>query len=157
MAVRIGVLAGDDVVIIHHQPRPDGSRQMPEIGIVIPAHASALGKALLGFLPTEADRILAESHRSMTVTRSPTLASCAPSSPPSPAQHWRKRKMRPYSANRASQLRSSACTVSPSAQSALSCPTTDWPVSEGVLDIVRGAARNISLELGAAHWPAQPR
>src|SRR5512132_1184626 len=63
LAVRIAVLAGDDVVIIHHQPRPDGSRQMPEIGIVIPAHASALGKALLGFLPAEADRILAESRR----------------------------------------------------------------------------------------------
>ena len=37
MAVRTGVLAGDDVVIIHHEPRPDGSRQMPEIGIIIPA------------------------------------------------------------------------------------------------------------------------
>src|SRR6478672_13151206 len=46
-AVRTGVLLVDDVVIIHHEPRPDGSRQMPEVGIVIPAHASALGKALL--------------------------------------------------------------------------------------------------------------
>src|SRR3954451_14290665 len=34
MAVRIGVLAGDEVVIIHHEARPDGSRQMPEIGLV---------------------------------------------------------------------------------------------------------------------------
>ena len=30
MAVRTGVLAADEVVIIHHEPRPDGSRQMPE-------------------------------------------------------------------------------------------------------------------------------
>ena len=40
-SVRTGVLLLDDVVIIHHEPRPDGSRQMPEVGIVIPAHASA--------------------------------------------------------------------------------------------------------------------
>src|SRR6476660_3311304 len=48
-AVRTGVLLLDDVVIIHHEPRPDGSRQMPEVGIVIPAHTSALGKAILAF------------------------------------------------------------------------------------------------------------
>ncbi|WP_203217830.1 helix-turn-helix domain-containing protein [Nocardia terpenica] len=51
LAVRVGVLFGDDVVIIHHEPRPDGSRQMPEVGIEIPAHASALGKAMLAFVP----------------------------------------------------------------------------------------------------------
>src|SRR3954454_21698705 len=66
MAVRTGVLAGDDVVIIHHEPRPDGSRQMPETGIVIPAHASALGKAQLAFMPGDAERVLAAAHRSMT-------------------------------------------------------------------------------------------
>ena len=44
-SIRTGVLLLDDVVIIHHEPRPDGSRQMPEVGIVIPAHASALGKS----------------------------------------------------------------------------------------------------------------
>ena len=59
MAVRTGVLLIDDVVIIHHEPRPDGSRQMPEVGIVIPAHASALGKAMLAFLPEDAERMLA--------------------------------------------------------------------------------------------------
>jgi DNA-binding IclR family transcriptional regulator len=53
LAVRVGVLLIDDVVIIHHEPRPDGSRQMPEVGIVIPAHASALGKAMLAFLPED--------------------------------------------------------------------------------------------------------
>src|SRR3954464_2128451 len=67
MAVRTGVLLVEDVVIIHHEPRPDGSRQMPEVGIVIPAHASALGKAMLAYLPDEAERMLAEGElRSMT-------------------------------------------------------------------------------------------
>jgi DNA-binding IclR family transcriptional regulator len=67
LAVRTGVLLIDDVVIIHHEPRPDGTRQMPEVGIVIPAHASALGKAMLAFLPDETERILKEGElRSMT-------------------------------------------------------------------------------------------
>jgi DNA-binding IclR family transcriptional regulator len=67
LAVRTGVLLIDDVVIIHHEPRPDGSRQMPEVGIVIPAHASALGKAMLAFLPDETERLLTEGElRSMT-------------------------------------------------------------------------------------------
>ena len=67
LAVRTGVLLIDDVVIIHHEPRPDGSRQMPEVGIVIPAHASALGKAMLAFLPDETERLLKDGElRSMT-------------------------------------------------------------------------------------------
>jgi DNA-binding IclR family transcriptional regulator len=36
-------------------------------------------------------------------------------------------------------------------------PTTDWPVSESVLDALREAARNISRELGATRWPATSR
>ena len=55
------VLLIDDVVIIHHEPRPDGSRQMPEVGIVIPVHASALGKAMLAFLPEDEKRVAAVS------------------------------------------------------------------------------------------------
>jgi DNA-binding IclR family transcriptional regulator len=67
LAVRTGVLLIDDVVIIHHEPRPDGSRQMPEVGIVIPVHASALGKAMLAFLPEEEKRVLtSDGLRSMT-------------------------------------------------------------------------------------------
>lgn len=66
-AVRTAVLLLDDVVVIHHEPRPDGSRQMPEVGIVIPVHASALGKALLAFTPGEARRVLdTTALRSMT-------------------------------------------------------------------------------------------
>ena len=67
LAVRTGVLLIDDVVIIHHEPRPDGSRQMPEVGIVIPVHASALGKALLAFSPDDEKRVLTSGDlRSMT-------------------------------------------------------------------------------------------
>ena len=51
-AVRTAVLLFDEVVVVAHEPRPDGTRQMLEVGIVIPAHSSALGKALLAFHPT---------------------------------------------------------------------------------------------------------
>ncbi|WP_206318795.1 IclR family transcriptional regulator [Actinacidiphila epipremni] len=50
-AVRVAVLLGSDVVVVHHVLRPDGSRQMRELGIAIPAHATALGKVLLAFQP----------------------------------------------------------------------------------------------------------
>jgi DNA-binding IclR family transcriptional regulator len=72
-AVRTGVLLLGDVVVVHHQPRPDGTRQMPEVGIVIPAHASALGKAMLAFAADGARDIDA---RSMTGGRSPTPHGC---------------------------------------------------------------------------------
>src|SRR6476661_1136717 len=65
-AVRTGVLLLEDVVIIHHEPRPDGSRQMPEVGIVIPAHASALGKAILAFTGSDGRPAGTSPLRSMT-------------------------------------------------------------------------------------------
>jgi DNA-binding IclR family transcriptional regulator len=49
-AVRVGVLVGWNVVIVHHVFRPDDSVQMPEVGAAIPWHASALGKAIVANL-----------------------------------------------------------------------------------------------------------
>jgi DNA-binding IclR family transcriptional regulator len=155
-AVRIAVLAGDDVVIIHHQPRPDGSRQMPEIGIVIPAHASALGKALLGFLPAEADRILAESRRSMTGDTITDTAELL--------KQFTGVTRTALAEEKDEAVLGESSVAAPifgahgSAIGAISVvlPTTDWPVSEVVRDALREAARNISRELGAARWPAQP-
>src|SRR3954452_16907586 len=65
-AVRTGVLLLGDVVVVHHEPRHDGTRQMPEVRIVIPAHACALGKALLDTDPDAAAQVLAGPRGSMT-------------------------------------------------------------------------------------------
>jgi DNA-binding IclR family transcriptional regulator len=46
-AVRVGVLVGPNVVIVHHVFRPDDSVQMLEVGAAIPWHVSALGKAIV--------------------------------------------------------------------------------------------------------------
>src|SRR5690348_1877807 len=46
-SVRIGTLHDKQVLIVHHVFRPDDSRQALDVGSLVPAHASALGKALL--------------------------------------------------------------------------------------------------------------
>jgi DNA-binding IclR family transcriptional regulator len=156
LAVRIGVLAARDVVIIHHEPRPDGSRQMPETGIVIPAHASALGKALLAYAPDAVDQLCADALRSMTGS---TLTD--------PAQL--RTQLRAIAATGVAEEVDEAVLGEASLAAPIFgtyehvvgaigvvLPTTDWPVGEPVRDALREAARNISRELGAPRWPAPP-
>lgn len=50
-AVRVGVMHGSSVVVVHHVFRPDGAFQVLEVGAQLPAHASALGKAMLAYAP----------------------------------------------------------------------------------------------------------
>jgi DNA-binding IclR family transcriptional regulator len=157
LAVRTGVLLIDDVVIIHHEPRPDGSRQMPEVGIVIPVHASALGKAMLAFLPEDEKRVLTSAElRSMTgeTVTSPDLLR-----------------------DQLDQIRSSGVATERDeaviGESSLASPVFDSygeavgaigvVVPSGsdlerppVSDLVRETARAVSRELGAAAWPPRP-
>lgn len=49
-AVRVGVLGGSNVLIVHHVFRPDDSVQLLEVGASIPWNASALGKAIVAYL-----------------------------------------------------------------------------------------------------------
>jgi DNA-binding IclR family transcriptional regulator len=156
-AVRTGVLLVDDVVIIHHEPRPDGSRQMPEVGIVIPVHASALGKAMLAFLPDDEKRVLTGALRSMT---GETLTS------PDDLR------------GQLDEVRSTGIAVEQDeaviGESALAGPVFDSSgeavgaigvvIPSGVeladhaaRDIVRETARSLSRELGAATWPPRPQ
>ncbi len=60
-AVRVGVMHGGSVVIVHHVFRPDTTLQILEVGAELPLHASALGKAMLAFSPDHSlDDLLAE-------------------------------------------------------------------------------------------------
>ena len=65
-SVRIGTLHENQVLIVHHVFRPDDTRQALEVGSLMPAHATALGKALLAhhaYIAAElADRPLASLH-----------------------------------------------------------------------------------------------
>jgi DNA-binding IclR family transcriptional regulator len=72
-AVRIGALQSGGVIVVHHVFRPDDTRQALDVGSTLPAHASALGKALLAYAPN-ASIVLAKglppySHRTITDPR----------------------------------------------------------------------------------------
>jgi DNA-binding IclR family transcriptional regulator len=71
-SVRIGTLHENQVLIVHHVFRPDDSRQALEVGALMPAHATALGKALLARHPYVAaelsGRSLLSSYTPETVT-----------------------------------------------------------------------------------------
>jgi DNA-binding IclR family transcriptional regulator len=144
MAVRLGVLVGDDVVVIHHEPRPNGGRQMPEIGIVIPAHASALGRAQLAFLPAAATRLLAASDGAELRRHLGDIVRTAIAEETDEAVLGESSVAAPVFGAHGAPMGAIGVVLS----------TTDWPVSEAVHGAVREAARNISRELGAARWPA---
>lgn len=50
-AVQIGALHDGKVLVVHHVFRPDDSVQSLQVGALLPAHATALGKVLLAFDP----------------------------------------------------------------------------------------------------------
>jgi DNA-binding IclR family transcriptional regulator len=53
-SVRIGSLLDGSVLVVHHVFRPDNSLQTGEIGLLLPPHASAIGKVLLAYSPSAA-------------------------------------------------------------------------------------------------------
>jgi DNA-binding IclR family transcriptional regulator len=57
--VRIGTLHEGKVLVVHHVFRPDDSRQALEVGSLVPAHATALGKMLLARHQYEAEELAA--------------------------------------------------------------------------------------------------
>ncbi|MFD0516902.1 IclR family transcriptional regulator [Paractinoplanes durhamensis] len=56
-AVRIGVLDPSGVRVIHHVFRPDDTTQAMDVGLVIPAHATSMGKVLLAYDVLAADAV----------------------------------------------------------------------------------------------------
>src|SRR5690348_8664850 len=52
-AVRVGVMHGSSVVVVHHVFKPDAAFGILEVGLQLPLHASALGKAILAFSPAQ--------------------------------------------------------------------------------------------------------
>jgi DNA-binding IclR family transcriptional regulator len=154
-AVRTAVLLLDDVVIIHHEPRPDGSRQMPEVGIVIPAHASALGKAILAFTGPDGrpgGRAPLRSMTGDTITSREALEA--------ELESVRTTGL----ADEAEEALLGECGVAAPVFDAhadvagaigVVVPSAAWPVDQAVRDAVREAARAISRELGAPGWPSR--
>jgi DNA-binding IclR family transcriptional regulator len=154
LAVRTAVSMAENVVVVHHEPRPDGSRQMPEVGIVIPAHASALGKAILAF-DEEAVEALLDSGplRSMT---GETVAD----------ERALRRQLDRIRENGVAEEVEEAvlgeCGIAAVLSDRLGgavgamglvASVEDWPLPPNVIAALRTAARSVSRELGATSWP----
>lgn len=140
--VRVAVPLADDVVVVAAAPTP------VEVGIVIPAHACALGKALLAHgacsVAERPRRMTGETlvdgrdrAAALTAVRSTGLATeveeavlgeCGLAAPVATADE--------------------VCGAI-----ALVVPSADWPLPPSALDALRQTARAISRELGASTWP----
>lgn len=149
-AVRTAVLLNEEVVVVAHEPRPDGTRQMPEVGIVIPAHASALGKALLAFSAYEVPAGPLRSMTGDTVTDPAVLAEQLDS------------VRQTGIANEVEEAVLGECGLAAvvfdaSGEAAgaigLVVPAGRWPLDLDAADALRDTARTLSRELGAPVWP----
>jgi DNA-binding IclR family transcriptional regulator len=148
-AVRTAVLLFDEVVVVAHEPRPDGTRQMPEVGIVIPANASALGKALLAYAADYPSGEL-RGMTGETVTDTAELAT-------------QLDQIRGIGiATEVEEAVLGECSVAATVFDAsgdaagaigLVVPAARWPLDPEAVDALRDTARTVSRELGAPVWP----
>jgi DNA-binding IclR family transcriptional regulator len=158
LSTRLGAELFDEVIIIHHNRRPDGTQQMPETGLSIPAHASAMGKILLAYNPEQADELFAKPLRSLT---GDTITD--------PAQliiQFAQIVQRGIATEEDEAVLGESSIAAPVvdrsgsviAAVAVVLPSSEWPPEDNVLNGLRETARNISRELGATSWPpsAQP-
>jgi DNA-binding IclR family transcriptional regulator len=65
-SVRIGTLHEGQVLVVHHVFRPDDSLQALEVGALLPAHATAMGKILLADHRYVADALAQEGLAPIT-------------------------------------------------------------------------------------------
>jgi len=160
LAVRMGVEFFAEVIVIHHEPRPDGSRQMPETGLTIPAHASALGKVLLAYRPSFKASVLSLGPlRSLTGDTVTDLDELEKALAEVVATG--------YAVEDEEAVLGEASIAVPVADRdgeavaaiAVVLPSSEAPVADSALTLLRETARNVSRELGAPGWPpavAQP-
>ena len=155
-AVRVGVLHGTAVVVVHHVFRPDSSLQILEVGALLPVHATALGKAILAFAPaTLVDDVLDDDLPRLTA-RTPTAKAL-------------RTELDVVRENRYARERDEAVL----GESSIAAPIVDRTghaigaigivgdterllpraPAKGVTAAVIEAARGVSRELGARRWP----
>ena len=150
------MLHGASVTVVHHVFRPDAAFQVLEVGAQLPAHASALGKAMLAFAPepvvadllaeplpkltnrtltAKALRAELEAVREQGVARERDEAVLGESSV-ARADHRPRRPRR-----RRDRVVGETAELLPRGP------------AKGVVAAVTEAARAISRELGAGRWP----
>ena len=153
LSTRLGAQLFHEVLVIHHNRRPDGSQQMLETGLTMPMHASAMGKVLLAYHPHLADEVLVGPLTSLTgdtVTDAAKLELQLVQVAERGLATEEDEAVLGESSVAAPIADRSGAVV---AAIAVVVPTSEWPPEAGVLNDLREAARNISRELGAPVWP----
>ena len=155
-AVRVGVLHGPSVVVVHHVFRPDTTLQILEVGLQLPAHASALGKAILAYAPPATlEDLLAEDLPRLTAR---TLA------PKALRAELQAVRENTYARERDEAVLGESSVAAPifdhsghavGAIAAVGDTERLLPraPAKGLTAAVVDAARGVSRELGAPRWP----
>jgi len=156
LSTRLGAELFDEVIIIHHNRRPDGSQQMLETGLTIPVHASAMGKVLLAYNPIAVDEVLTAPLRSLTgetITDLATLQLQLAQIAERGLATEQDEAVLGESSIAAPVVDQSGAVI---AAVAVVLPSSEWPPEDNVLNDLRETARNISRELGSTAWPPVP-
>jgi DNA-binding IclR family transcriptional regulator len=158
-AVRVGVRHGASAVVIHHVFRPAATFQVLEVGLQLPLHASAVGKAILAFLPaTDLEDFLAEPLLRLT-KRTATTASLR--------AELKTIREQALATERDEAVLGESSVAAPifdhmghgvGAIGVVDASEIIFPrgIARGLNTAVLEAARGISRELGAAGWPPPP-
>jgi DNA-binding IclR family transcriptional regulator len=156
-AVRVGVLHGPSVVVVHHVFRPDATLQILEVGAQLPAHASALGKAILAYAPeATVDDLLAETPARLTAR---TLTPKALRDDLSAVRERGTARERDEAVLGESSIAAAIFDHADHAVGAIGVVGDTELIlprgpARGLSAAVTEAARGISRELGARRWPA---
>jgi DNA-binding IclR family transcriptional regulator len=154
-ATRLGVNLLDEVLIIHHDRRPDGTEQMPETGLNLPAHASALGKVLLAYNPELEKDVLSKPLAEFTgdTITDPAVLRSQLEEVRTNALGLEYEEALIGEASIAAPVYGESGNVI--AVLSVVIPANEWPASETTIRELRDAAWTISRELGASVWSSQ--
>ncbi|AHH96165.1 IclR family transcriptional regulator [Kutzneria viridogrisea] len=156
-SVRIGTLHEGNVLVVHHVFRPDNSRQALEVGALLPAHASALGKALLAANSYATDELLAGELTGYTAATLTEPAALRADLEATASRGWAAdlEELVEGEVSLAAAIRDRSGLVvgaiGISGPVERLCDAERVPLAEQV-SYVREAARAISRELGAIPW-----
>lgn len=156
LSVRLGAPLFDDVIIIHHNRRPDGTQQMPETGQTIPLHATSMGKIFLAYNDALADDRLGRDM--------PALTADTITDPDVMRIQLARITERGIAVDEEEAVIGESSVAAPLADrtgavvAAVSVvmPSSEFPPGDSVLNDLRETARTISRSLGALAWPPAP-
>lgn len=151
LAVRVGVLVWPDVVVIHHVAAADAAVSMSEVGLGMPAHATALGKAILAFRPDRGELVGTDPLPRLTglTTVEPSALLSQLDDAAATGVAFDQQEAVVGEAGVAGAVFERGDGVAGSVSVVLS----DREPKEAVVAAVRETARGISREMGASGWP----